>query len=175
MKNILKFSLLILLATACTSNRYLLTDKGADKKFLIDFIKELSARGEISKQPLLVVDGVPKRFTKELKDEKLELSKGQIASVDRLKQNKAEGIYGEEAKGGVLLISTKAKEYEKNLPFDKKKVLYLIGNKEFSYEELMKINPNDIMSITVVKGKEDMKPYTTKDYEGVIIIQLKEK
>jgi len=175
MKNVLRISIVLFLLSGCTSNRYLLTDPGEDKKFLIEFIKELSDRGELSKHPLLVVDGVPKRYKVELKNEKLQLSKEQIASMDRMQQNTAEEIYGEPAKEGVLLITTKAKEYEKNMPFNKDKVLFIVEDQEYSYEELIKINPDDIASITVIKGKKDMKPYTTEDYEGVVIIHLKEK
>jgi len=51
--------------------------------------------------------------------------------------------------------------------------LYFLDNKVISLQELKDIDPNTIGSITVIKGKEDMKPYTTENYDGVVIINTK--
>lgn len=174
MKIYAKFIFLIIVLSSCSSNRYLLDDIEPESSFLSDFIEELSITGEITKHPMLVIDGKPKRWDKELKEEKLDLKREQIASVKVMEQRKATQIYGEPAKLGVLLIKTKNKVYEDNLPFDKSKVLYFLGDQEISLEELKKIDPNIIESITVLKNKEKMKPYTTENYDGVIIITTKD-
>jgi len=59
--------LLLVSLTSCVASRYELNDKGADKKFLVHYIKEQSKAGIISKKPLVVVDGFPLRYNDELK------------------------------------------------------------------------------------------------------------
>jgi hypothetical protein len=173
MKTIPKLIILLFIFSSCSSNRYLLEGDEAENNFLSEFIAELAAMDEISKHPMLVIDGKPKRWDVELKTEKLTLQREQIASVDRMDQDVAEQLYGEPAKAGVILIETKEKVYDDNMPFDKAKVLYLLGGKEISLQELQKIDPNSIESISVIKGKENMKPYTTENYDGVVIIKTK--
>ncbi|MPQ45566.1 hypothetical protein GCQ56_00980 [Marinifilum sp. N1E240] len=173
MKIIPTLIILLLILSSCSSNRYLLDGDKTNSNYLSEFITELSELGEISKHPMLVIDGEPKRWDVELKSEKLSLKGDQIASVDKMDQEKAEQIYGEPAKDGVILVKTKQKVYDDKLPFDKHKVLYFLDNKVISLQELKDIDPNTIGSITVIKGKEDMKPYTTENYDGVVIINTK--
>lgn len=67
---------------------------------------------------------------------------------------------------GVIYVKTKK-------PFLKANILYLVDNKEMDEEQVMSINPNDIHSLTVIKNKEDIKKYTSKEYDGVVIIIMK--
>mgnify|MGYP000050069524 CR=1 FL=1 len=59
--------------------------------------------------------------------------------------------------------------------FNHSKILYLVNKKEVSEEYLRYLKPNTIASVTVIKDKKEIKKYSNKTYEGVIIIQLKNK
>lgn len=114
-KPLLKFLIVCFWAgialSGCTENRYLLADKGKDKRFLIDVIKEVSAKGEISKKPMIVVDFVPYRYDVELKNKRLQLTKNDIREISTLKRDIGIETYGEAANGGVLIIKTKSNPY----------------------------------------------------------------
>ncbi len=112
MKNILRFLFLLLMFSSCTNSRYILKDSGKDKKFLIETIKEMHQNGQISQKPILVIDGVPLRFEKELKEKKLSLTKDNIEKIQLLKKEIGIKIYGEFAQGGVLVITTKSSSNE---------------------------------------------------------------
>jgi len=173
----IKFLIVTILFYGCSSNRYLLTDSGKDKTFLIASIKELAKKGEISQKPLIVVDGIPYRFDVELKDKRLPLSKKDIQQVDRLKEEVGMKIYGAYAKGGVLLITTKSYSIKKtqSADLDKSNVLILLDDKVISKSEMDKKDANDIESIDVVKDKEKVKQYTSENYDGVVVIHTKKK
>jgi len=166
-----------ILLCGCSTNRYLLTDSGKDKTFLIASIKELAKKGEISHKPLIVIDGIPYRFDVELKDKRLPLSKKDIQQVDRLKEEVGMKIYGAYAKGGVLLITTKSYSIKKSQPvdLDKSRILILLDDKVISKSEMDKIDANEIESIDVVKDKEKVKQYTSENYDGVVVIHMKKR
>jgi hypothetical protein len=130
MKTIIKLSILVLLISGCSSNRYLLTDKGKDKRFLIETIKEYSKKGKISKKPIIVVNGVPNRFDYELKNKKLQLSKADIKKIESLKNDVGIRIYGDYAKGGVLVVTTNS-YVSKELTTDKIKYCFCWKIKKF--------------------------------------------
>jgi uncharacterized protein YcfL len=173
-KTKLKLFLFALLISGCSSNRYLLTDKGNDKNFLIETINEYSKNGEISKKPIIVVDGVPNRFDYELKNKKLQLSKAEIKKIESLKNDVGIRLYGDYAKGGVLIVTTNS-YVSKEPTTDKNKILFLLEDKAISESEMEKIDPKDIDSIDVIKDKEKVKQYTSENYIGVVIIHLKKK
>jgi len=52
-------------------------------------------------------------------------------------------------------------------------VLYIIDGKPSDKSQLEKIDPEQIEKIDVIKGKESIKKYTDKEYDGVIIITTK--
>ncbi|WP_338733118.1 hypothetical protein [Mangrovimonas cancribranchiae] len=56
---------------------------------------------------------------------------------------------------------------------DTKKPLYIIDNKEATPEEVEKIAPKKILSMTVLKGEKATKSYGEKGKNGVIIITTK--
>lgn len=68
------------------------------------------------------------------------------------------------------VVVTKKKSNDK---ISEKNILYLVDGKEVSSEYIKKLNTNKIKSVTVIKGEKDIKKYTDKKYEGVIIIELK--
>ncbi len=70
-------------------------------------------------------------------------------------------------------IVIQQKTTEKTDKISDKNILYLIDGKEISSKDIHKINTNNIHSITVIKGKKDIKKYTDKYYDGVVIITMK--
>ena len=175
MKKISPLLIIVFLITSCSSNRYLLTDRGKDKNFLEETIKKISKEGKISKKPVVVIDGVPYRYDIELKSKKLEISKEDISKIESLKHDVGIAIYGKAAKAGVLIVTTKSKLAKKEESIDNKTILYLLDDKAITKSELEKISPDDIESIDVIKGKENTMKYTQENYDGVIIIHLKKK
>lgn len=175
MKTIFRLLILAILISGCTGNRYLLSDKGKDKRFLIDAIKEASKTGEMSQKPMIVIDGIPYRYDKELKNKRLQLTKNDIKQIDKVKKDVGIKIYGDAAKEGLLLITTKSNFNKDSKSIDKSKVLILLEDREISKNEMDNINPNDIESIDVIKDKEKVKQYTTENYDGVVIIHMKKK
>ena len=138
MKTIFKLLLIGLIISSCSTNRYLLLDKGKDKYFLANKIKEMAKNGDISKRPIIVIDGEPYRYDYELKNAKLKISKDDIKQIDRVKLDVGIKIYGEAGKNGVLLITTKSDTTTVSKSFDKSKVLILLEDKEISKEEMNK-------------------------------------
>lgn len=238
MRLFFKLLLLLVLFSSCSTNRYLLKDENKkDSKFLIRQIKEAKTNGELtSNKPIIVVDGKPNRYNFELKENKLDLYKSDIEKIDVLKNDVGIRIYGEFAKEGVMLITTKSldKEVETSLtslvknrnvlifldgneatdedlqkvdpnnvdtvevlkkeaakklfpdkdlddliyiktkkPFLKTNILFLVDNKEMDEDQVMSIDPNDILSLMVIKDKEAMKKYTQKEYDGIVVIEMK--
>jgi len=55
------------------------------------------------------------------------------------------------------------------------KILYIVNGEEKPESVLKELDPNDIQTVTVIKGKEQIANYTTEDYDGVIIVELKNK
>lgn len=54
-------------------------------------------------------------------------------------------------------------------------IIYVIDGKRASEKEFNKLDPNDIASITVLKGKEAKKKYGTKENDKVLLITTKKK
>lgn len=70
-------------------------------------------------------------------------------------------------KNGSPAIATKALEDSK--------VLYIVDGKTVSKDEVDKLDPNGIVSIDVIKNKEEVKKYATENYDGVVVIHMKKK
>lgn len=175
MKNHIYILVCIFLLSSCTSNRYLLTDKGQDGNFLIQRIKVLAKEGQISKTPILVIDGYPHRYEVELKKEKLNISKNDIKSIEILKSKTATNIYGESGKKGVMIITTTNENKMTDLMKPEENVLVLLEGNKISIEDMKKIDPKDIKSIEIIKSKNEIIKYTADDYQGVILIKLEHK
>lgn len=186
MKNIFKTLLILVMLSGCASNRYVLNDNNkVDKTFLVKEIKKAKKEGKISSnKPIIVVDGVPKRYSHELKEKKLNLSKGNIKEINILKQDIGVRLYGDFAKGGVFVITTQQeidmKDKQKsdegkslNSLFKNNKILVFIDGKEATSGQLKNIKPNDIDTVSVLKSEAAKKLFSNKSLDGVIYITLK--
>jgi len=115
MKQISRFLILLMILSGCSINRYRLSDKGKDKNFLIEQINDLYLKGQISKNPILVIDGTEYVNTKDLNLKKINLTKKDIKEIELLKKDAAKRVFGELGERGVLLITTKSNK-DKNQP-----------------------------------------------------------
>ena len=172
MNRLLTVILCMSLFTACSTDRYLLSGSTDDNNFLIDKIKENVEMGLITNKPLIVIDGVPHRYSIELKEKPLELKRSQIRGIDVLKKDVGVKLYGEEGKAGVVVVTVKPKS--KRWTKDEV-ILYIAGGKVITKEELKQIKPSEIESINIIKDKSEFKLYTDKKCDGLVVITLKQK
>jgi hypothetical protein len=156
-----------------------------------------SADGK-SKNMLYVVDG--KEVTKDVFEK---LPPEQIQSVTVLKDKEQMRIYTEKDFDGVIDIKTKkdfkstgektgsmktvvVTGYGKQDSIPSKHIeirkegggnpgntLFIVDGKEVSMEYFEGIYPENIQSVKVINDKDQMKIYTRKDYDGVIVITTK--
>lgn len=144
-------------------------------------------------QPLYIIDGIKSQ------DGIKDLSPDEIESISVLKDKTATDHFGNDARGGAILITTKKKrnthisdslvvtnnnlENKKGtisiLPSTKKseksnnlpdQLLILIDGKESSKKDMDSLDPNNIESVEVLKNKDTASAYGNKD---VIKITLK--
>jgi len=172
-KTILLLSAVVL--TACSANRLASTENAVPDTYLQDYVAQLVNEGTISNQPLIVIDEMRILYD-ESHRASLTVRKDEIDSISSVEKDNAKAIedYGDRARGGVIFVITKGGKELSDKPASEQKILFLEGNRKLSKKKVEKINPDDIESITVIKGREDVKKYTRKAYNGVIIITMKE-
>jgi TonB family protein len=128
-------------------------------------------------QPLYILDG------KEITNTQLqEFNPNEIESLTVLKDASATKIYGEKAKNGVILITSKKASVQLNevVVVGKPKTndellnaLWVLDGKEMAKEQIQKLSPDSIESMSVLKGEEATKKYGDKGKKGVIEITTK--
>ena len=157
------------------------------KTFLASEIREAKSNGQISSlKPIIVVEGKPYRFKHELKESRLKLSRDDIEKIEILKEDVGIRLYGDYAEGGVLVVTTKnnfkqKKEESNNQPeqntltslIKNNKIIIFVDGKETKAEEIQNMNPNDIDSVSVLKGEAAKKLFPEMDLDGVIYITMK--
>jgi beta-lactamase regulating signal transducer with metallopeptidase domain len=132
--------------------------------------------------PLCIIDG------KEVDIKVMKaLDPGAIHSISVLKDKAAIDIYGDKGKNGVLVITLKSVSVDRS--YDDKNittirirgakenndVLYVIDGKVMDSKDAMEIKPDQIKSMSVLKGDVAKAKYGDKVKSGVIEITLKEK
>jgi hypothetical protein len=63
--------------------------------------------------------------------------------------------------------------HPKFLTLDDKRVLILVDGKQVTNAGLQAVDPNTIDLIEVIKNQEEIKKYTSTQYEGIVKIYLK--
>jgi TonB-dependent SusC/RagA subfamily outer membrane receptor len=174
---VLLFSMAISVAFA--QNK--LSGKKSDPAGLTTVLKD-SLSG---KKPLIIFDG--KIINKKTMDQ---ISPDDILTVDILKDDSAEKIYGEKAKDGVILIRSKLeakkaldqKQYDEKLsdealakvnPELPSAPYYIIDGVPADKNTLQNLNPDRIESISVLKDKSATSLYGDKGKNGVILVTTK--
>lgn len=133
---------------------------------------------------LLVVDG--KKLVSKLNSDELNdlMDPNRIESINVLKGKQATDKYGAEAKDGAIEITTKEvpKEVLENIEKSKEilsksdypeNVFFMLNGKRSSKAEIEKLNPDDIRSVNVLKGKNATDKYGSLGKNGVIEIHTK--
>jgi len=130
--------------------------------------------------PLCIVDGKEV----DLKVMKA-LNPGAIHSISVLKDKAAIDIYGEKGKNGVLVVTLKSVSVDwsnddKNKSTiiirgakDNHDVLYVVDGKVMDFKDAMEINPEQIKSLSILKGDVAKAKYGDKVKKSVIEIKLK--
>uniref|UniRef100_UPI0032177E52 carboxypeptidase-like regulatory domain-containing protein n=1 Tax=uncultured Draconibacterium sp. TaxID=1573823 RepID=UPI0032177E52 len=119
--------------------------------------------GDTKNQPLYVVDG--KEFTSDLDH----LQPDDIENMSVLKGENATALYGEKAKNGVIIITTKANA-QKSLG----KALVMVDGQKYN-GNINDINTEGIEKIEVLKNESVTKLYGPEAKDGVIIIETKNR
>jgi len=137
---------------------------------------------------LYVIDGI-----KQKSSDLNKIDPNTIATVDILKGEAATRLYGDDAKNGVVLISTKKSDSKGNLTWTEKTdstivkstiviksksskdadPLYVVDGKVMKNFDEASLDPEKISSISVLKNEIAIKKYGAKAKNGVIEITLK--
>lgn len=111
---------------------------------------------------LIIIDG--NKFSSKDSSNILDSIKPEnIERMDVIKGEQATLQYGEEGKDGVILITTKTSI--------KKDPLYIVDG--VKTKNIIDLDPNDIESINVLKGKASTSQYGDEGEAGVILITTK--
>ncbi len=159
---------------SCSSKKYLLADQNSGNKRLIEFINQMKKNNKINSNPVILVNEqvVENDELKNLKIFSSDILNLAVVEKGNLEMNQ---IYGKRSLNGVVLIETKPFQEKSTKSISESKVLFLVDGKIRTSEEIEKINPNDIETITVIKDKKEILKYTTENYDGVVIIEMKKK
>lgn len=168
--------------TGLTFN-YKVNDSVRIKRDTTNVLSILKIKGESEYKPLIIVDG---------KEDSLFLKSydpSTIKSIVVLKDASAATIYGERAKNGVIVITTKgaSKEFkvskntivrEKQLNFlpllnKEPKPLVVIDDEIQKNFDLNSLSPDLIESVTILKDSTATRLYGEQGKNGVIVIKLK--
>ncbi|MBA7571450.1 hypothetical protein ES708_13213 [subsurface metagenome] len=132
---------------------------------------------------LYIIDG--KEVTKEEADKYLR-DPDIIQSINILRGETAVEKYGERGKNGVMIFTTKdyvsvkspgnlnSNENKELFSLYQDKVLYFVNEKEITNEKFKQLKPENIQSVTVLKGENAVKKYGERAIDGVIIVTLKD-
>lgn len=128
-----------------------------------------SSTPAILKKPLVIIDGK----LSDLKELHL-LNEDLIEQIDILKKEQAEALYGSQGSAGAIIVKKREIRLCANKVKDAK-TLFFVNDKEYSREEIEKLDPNSIESLSIIKGKEAEAKYGERAKDGAIIIKLKEQ
>lgn len=128
-------------------------------------------RGKAGKyQPLYILDGKPLN-RKQIK----KMDPDNIESISVLKGESATELYGDKAKNGVILITSKGSRFNisENALTGKKSPLFIIDGKIVKGKIMNDLDPDQIESITVLKDESAFEKYGEKGKNGAVEIYLK--
>lgn len=124
--------------------------------------------GKQDKQPIYVVDGEIVENIESIKPDDIE-------SISVLKDASSVAMYGEKGENGVILISTKKKNKDVLGKIEGNPAV-IVDGKKYSSIEAANIDPNEIASVSVLKGETAfIKVYGEQAENGVVIINTKTK
>lgn len=109
MNKILLCLTILILASSCYRDPYLLKDEGKNKYYLSDIIGDMENRGFLKSRPLIIIDTIKYRPRIELKTHTLPLFRDNIErlKVISIAHEKQLEAFGNDAKDGIIIIYTK--------------------------------------------------------------------
>src|SRR5690554_179243 len=87
-------------------NRYLISDNGNKKFYLIDFIKENRKSGKLGEIPMVILNGEPLTYHSKEMNKKIEISKSDIIQIEIMESKKSIQLFGNAGKYGVVKLYT---------------------------------------------------------------------
>jgi hypothetical protein len=163
------FNLIIILAIvySCGSKE----KNVSNHDFIIQYIEDFERQEIFSDSPLIVIDGVPLSLD-DYYDNNRPLIKSEIKTIDYIEKENQSSIYvyGDRAKGGVILVISKGLNYRYKTIKTKNEILILYDHKTISIEEFQKLNPDDIEEFEVIEDKDEIKKLYDTDYIKIIKI-----
>lgn len=142
----------------------------------------IAVRGyKTAKDPLYILDGKPVASMSELTPDNIE-------TITILKDASAISLYGQEAKNGVIIVtSKKPAQVETITPENKNRIIirgtngtgnnpmYIIDGEVATHDGLTTIEPNKIDKIDVLKNASAVALYGPEAVNGVIVITTKKE
>jgi len=141
------------------------------KNDLIELIEKAKKEGKINDNSILVLDEELILNINEITDDQKFF--GEISIINKGNKGMVQ-IYGENAINGIIMIQSPPETPEgSDIEISRGIVLFFIGEKEVSENELKKLSPDSIQNVQVIKSKDEIKKYTDKECDGIVIIKLK--
>ncbi len=165
--------ILFIIIMAITYNSYSQIssfDEGTNL-YIIEFLKNKKQPDDFGTNPLLVIDGKP--ILKENMSKFINLKSENITDINSISKKSETGkvIWGENAKDGVIFITTNFVEYpESSLVAENSMILFILDNKIISKEEAYALDPaNDIQTATIYKNSNKFLLFNKEEYDGIIV------
>jgi hypothetical protein len=174
---IINLILPILVFISCNSTENSKNKKSGNHDFILQYIGELERQEKLSDSPLIVIDGLPLSLADYIANNR-PMIKSEIKEIDYLKKESqvAIDVYGDGAKGGVILITTNGLNYryKTTKTETKNETLILYDNRQISLEEFDKLDPDNIEKLDVIEDKNEIKKISGKGYKKIIVIVSKQ-
>ena len=144
-----------------------IVNEGSDKNRLANFIDELNKKEEITSTPLIIIDGF--KYNLDINHLDSMLCFSGIDSIIYLQKNSdvAISVYGDAAKGGVVLVTTSLIKNYQNLSIKIKQQAEKMANSTINdnYDILIKFTYPKLVDL--MGGSEKMKDIIAKATEGL--------
>ena len=136
---------------------------------------QIQSFGDMKNQPLYIVDGKEKTSFESV-------DPNDIESIDVLKNESSIALYGERGKNGVVLVTTKNGtlkndsqiEVQWSSGFGDKKPLIIVDGEKVDMKTFEELNPDKIVSISVLKDATSVEEYGEEGKDGVILVTTKQ-
>lgn len=136
---------------------------------------QIQSFGDMKNQPLYIVDGKEKTSFESV-------DPNDIESIDVLKNESSIALYGERGKNGVVLVTTKNGtlkndsqiKIQENNGFGDKKPLMIVDGEKVDMKTFEELNPDKIVSISVLKDAPSVEEYGEEGKDGVILVTTKQ-
>ena len=166
MNRTLKYTLLLLILIIASCDK-----KKSENTYLANYIDSLKTEHSLTKNPLLVIDGIPAHY-ETMNDGWFLIKKEDISSLKYIKKGETK-IYGSKDEYGVVLLRTVLNEKQESNKKIDKKTIYVLDGEIISLEEYEKIDQSKIIGIATITDKNAIKEFTSDNYDELIYVTTK--